>query len=159
MADKEEVARQVGVGAVLFHDLKHERIHDFEFSLEDMLRVEGETGPYVQYTHARASTLLSKGGKIQGGPEVDGETAAAAWPILSLLLQFPDAVNNAVINDPSRIAKYVIDLAQAFNSYYGKVRILEEDEKIGARLKVVAAVASVLEEGLRLLGIRAPRQM
>ncbi|VVM34792.1 arginine--tRNA ligase [Terribacillus sp. AE2B 122] len=160
LPDKEEVARQVGVGAVLFHDLKHERIHDIDFSLEDMLRVEGETGPYVQYTHARACTLLAKGGEIQSGSEVDGETAAAAWPILSLLLQFPDTVGNAAINyDPSRIAKYVIDLAQAFNSYYGRVRILEEDEKLGARLAVVGAVASVLEEGLRLLGIRAPRQM
>ncbi|PAE08189.1 arginine--tRNA ligase [Terribacillus saccharophilus] len=160
LPDKEEVARQVGVGAVLFHDLKHERIHDIDFSLEDMLRVEGETGPYVQYTHARACTLLAKGGEIQSGSEVDGETAAAAWPILSLLLQFPDTVGNAAINyDPSRIAKYVIDLAQSFNSYYGRVRILEEDEKLGARLAVVGAVASVLEEGLRLLGIRAPRQM
>ncbi|PAF36648.1 arginine--tRNA ligase [Terribacillus saccharophilus] len=160
LPDKEEVARQVGVGAVLFHDLKHERIHDIDFSLEDMLRVEGETGPYVQYTHARACTLLAKGGEIQGVLEVDEETAAAAWPILSLLLQFPGAVGNAAINyDPSKIAKYVIDLAQAFNSYYGKVRILEEDEKLGARLAVVEAVASVLEEGLRLLGIHAPRQM
>jgi arginyl-tRNA synthetase len=160
LPDKEEVARQVGVGAVLFHDLKHERIHDIDFSLEDMLRVEGETGPYVQYTHARACTLLAKGGEIQSGSEVDGETVAAAWPILSLLLQFPDTVGNAAINyDPSRIAKYVIDLAQSFNSYYGRVRILEEDEKLGARLAVVGAVASVLEEGLRLLGIRAPRQM
>ncbi|WP_411215315.1 arginine--tRNA ligase [Terribacillus saccharophilus] len=160
LADKEEVARQVGVGAVLFHDLKHERIHDIEFSLEDMLRVEGETGPYVQYTHARACTLLAKGEKTHSSPEIDEETAAAAWPILSLLLQFPDAVENAASHyDPSRIAKYVIDLAQAFNSFYGKVRILEEDGKLGARLSIVEAVASVLEEGLRLLGIRAPRQM
>ncbi|WP_366248750.1 arginine--tRNA ligase [Terribacillus aidingensis] len=160
LANKEEVARQVGVGAVLFHDLKHERIHDIEFSLEDMLRVEGETGPYVQYTHARASTLLAKGGEFQDGSEVDEETAVAAWPILSLLLQFPEAIANAGTNyDPSRIAKYVIDLAQAFNSYYGKVRILEKDEKLGARLAIVEAVASVLEEGLRLLGIHAPTQM
>lgn len=160
LADKDEVAKQVGVGAILFHDLKHERIHDVDFSLEDMLRVEGETGPYVQYTHARACTLLAKGSKIKSRPEVDEETAAAAWPMLSLLMQFPDTVENAAINyDPSKIAKYVIDLAQAFNNFYGKVRILEEDDKIGARLAIVEAVALVLEEGLRLLGIRAPRQM
>ena len=160
LADKEEVARQVGVGAVLFHDLKHERIRDIEFSLEDMLRVEGETGPYVQYTHARACTLLTKAGDIRYGSEVAADIAADAWPMLSLLMQFPEAVDYATANhDPSHIAKYVIDLAQAFNSYYGKVRILEENDDLGARLAIVEAVAIVLAEGLRLLGIAAPKQM
>ncbi|MFP7171881.1 arginine--tRNA ligase [Terribacillus halophilus] len=160
LVDKEEIARQVGVGAVLFHDLKHERIRDIEFSLEDMLRVEGETGPYAQYTHARACTLLAKAGDIRCNPEVSAEAAADAWPVLSQLIQFPEAVDAAAAHyDPSRIAKYVIDLAQAFNSYYGKVRILEENDDLGARLAIVEAAAAVLAEGLRLLGIAAPKQM
>jgi arginyl-tRNA synthetase len=160
LINKAEVARQVGVGAVLFHDLKQERIHDIDFSLEDMLRVEGETGPYVQYTHARACTLLAKSEMNHTSPEIDKYTAAEAWPILSQLLQFPEAVASAAAHyDPSRIAKYVIDLAQAFNSYYGQVRILEKNEKLAARLGVVTAVKTVLAEGLRLLGIDAPKQM
>jgi arginyl-tRNA synthetase len=160
LINKAEVARQVGVGAVLFHDLKQERIHDIDFSLEDMLRVEGETGPYVQYTHARACTLLAKSEMNHAGSDIDKDTAAEAWPILSQLLQFPEAVASAAANyDPSRIAKYVIDLAPAFNSYYGQVRILEKDEKLAARLGVVTAVKTVLAEGLRLLGIGAPKQM
>ncbi|WP_077305218.1 arginine--tRNA ligase [Terribacillus halophilus] len=160
LINKAEVARQVGVGAVLFHDLKQERIHDIDFSLEDMLRVEGETGPYVQYTHARACTLLAKREMDLANSEIDKDTAAEAWPILSQLLQFPEAVTYAAVNyDPSRIAKYVIDLAQVFNSYYGRVRILNEDEKLAARLAIVTAVKTVLAEGLRLLGIGAPKQM
>ncbi|MFP7495008.1 arginine--tRNA ligase [Terribacillus saccharophilus] len=160
LINKDEVARQVGVGAVLFHDLKHERIHDIEFSLENMLRVEGETGPYVQYTHARACTLLQKAGDIRRNPDIAAGTAAEAWPMISLLMQFSEAVDYAVLHyDPSRVAKYVIDLAQAFNSYYGKVRILQEDDEIESRLAIVEAVAVVLAEGLRLLGIDAPKKM
>ncbi|MBM7571100.1 arginine--tRNA ligase [Aquibacillus albus] len=158
--DKNKVAKSVGVGAVIFHDLKNHRNNDVEFSLEDMLRVEGATGPYVQYTHARASSLLDKGlTKINVNQPIllqDDE----AWPVISEIMMFPEIVERAVKSyDPSLVAKYVIDLAQAFNKYYGNVRILEDEQQKFSRLALVKAVSVVLKEGLRLLGISAPKEM
>ncbi|MEH6977717.1 arginine--tRNA ligase, partial [Bacillus pseudomycoides] len=127
LKQKEEVAKQVGVGAVIFHDLKNERMHNIEFSLEKMLKFEGETGPYVQYTHARACSILRK-------ENAEFETEAFqlnddhSWSTIKLLNRFPQVVETAFFkNEPSHIAKYLLDVAQAFNKYYGNVRILEED--------------------------------
>ncbi|WP_102275337.1 arginine--tRNA ligase [Cytobacillus massiliigabonensis] len=159
LEDKESVARQVGVGAVIFHDLKNYRLNDIEFSLDDMLRFEGETGPYVQYTHARATSILKKG-KYK---ERNGEFTFSddeAWAIIKNLMAFPTAVKRAFEEyDPSQIAKYVLELSKAFNKYYGSVRILAELEHKQARLSLVFAVQIVLKEGLRLLGIKAPTEM
>jgi len=159
LENKQEVARQVGVGAVLFHDLKTFRRNDIEFSLEDMLKVEGETGPYVQYTHARASTLLKKGNyeeQIRTSQFVDEE----AWPVVKNLEEFPEVIRHAYEKyDPSEIAKYLIDLARTFNKYYGAVRMLDDSQYKQDRLAVVKAVQIVLAEGLRLLGITAPKEM
>src|SRR5699024_4057392 len=103
LASKESVARQVGTGAVIFHDLKNYRLNDVEFSLEDMLRFEGETGPYVQYTHARASSILRKG-DYQESDEKITITDAEAWPIIKVLMDFPDAIKRAYEgSDPSQI--------------------------------------------------------
>ncbi|SDM87742.1 arginine--tRNA ligase [Sediminibacillus halophilus] len=159
LADKQSVAETVGVGAVIFHDLKNHRHNDIEFSLEDMLRVEGETGPYVQYTFARACSLLRKGEYQPAADEVIG-CDLEAWPVVKLLDVFPTVVHRAAEqDDPSQIAKYVIDLAQAFNKYYAGTRILEEGKWKGQRLGLTFAVSVVLEEGLRLLGITAPEEM
>ncbi|MFC4355633.1 arginine--tRNA ligase [Chryseomicrobium palamuruense] len=159
LRDSEVVARQVGVGAVLFHDLKNFRMNDIEFSLEDMLKVEGETGPYVQYSHARASTLLKKGAYAEGQSSqsfVDAE----AWATIKLLGEFPEAIRRAYESyDPSQIAKYLLELSRAFNKYYGSVRILDDATHKHARLDVVKAVQIVLSEGLRLLGMTAPKEM
>lgn len=156
---KDEVARQVGVGAVIFHDLKNERMHNIEFSLEKMLKFEGETGPYVQYTHARTCSLLKKS-------DVDIEkqdlqlTDDISWTVIKLLHRFPQVVETAFAKyEPSHIAKYLLDVAQAFNKYYGNVRILEENTEKESRLALVYAVAVVLKEGLRLLGMEAPEEM
>ncbi|SOC39757.1 arginine--tRNA ligase [Ureibacillus acetophenoni] len=156
---KEDVARQVGTGAVIFHDLKNHRLNDIEFSLEDMLRFEGETGPYVQYTHARASSILRKGGYEENLDAVtltDGE----AWSIITKLMVFPDVIKRAFEQyDPSQIAKFLLDLSKAFNKYYGTVRILDDLKQKQARLTLVYCVQVVLNEGLRLLGIHAPEEM
>ncbi|WP_445505778.1 arginine--tRNA ligase [Niallia sp. 03091] len=155
---KEEVAIQVGTGAVIFHDLKHYRLSDIEFSLHDMLRFEGETGPYVQYTHARACSLLRKGNMM----ELEKYELAddISWNVIKVLLHFPEKIKRAMINyDPSEIAKYVLDLSKAFNKYYASTRILEEDALKQQRLALVYAVTIVLKEGLRLLGIEAPEEM
>jgi len=164
LANKEEVARQVGVGAVIFHDLKNYRLNDINFSLEEMLTFEGETGPYVQYTHARACSLLRRGG-WQPAPDAALAEGALdskeAWAVITLLNTFPEVIERASDNfDPSQIGKYVIDLAQSFNKFYANVRILAEKEDVKAsRLALVAAVVAVLKEGLRLLGLAAPEEM
>lgn len=159
LAAPEEVARQVGVGAVLFHDLKHHRLHDVEFSLDQMLHFDGETGPYLQYTHARACSLLQKGGAIRTLPAIfpTEMRKEETWRVVIRLGEFPTVVQQAFAGrDPSRIARYLLDLAQAFNQYYAKVRILAEDEGKEARLALVTAVAIVLREGSQLLGLAAP---
>jgi arginyl-tRNA synthetase len=158
LAEKVDVAKQVGVGAVIFHDLKNYRMNDIEFSLEDMLRFEGETGPYIQYTFARACSILRKGnGQLQFDPQMSWESE---WKTVSLLLEFPNVIKRACeLFDPSQIAKYVIDVAQAFNKYYAEVKILEDNQERPARLSLVTSVTVVLKEGLRLLGIEAPEEM
>jgi len=163
LSNKDQVARQVGVGAVIFHDLKNYRLNDINFSLEEMLTFEGETGPYVQYTHARACTLLKKGEYQEGAVELaEGSLdAPEAWAVVTLLHQFPEMIDRAREQfDPSVIGKYVIDVAQAFNKFYANVRIIAEDESVKqSRLQLVAATVTVLKEGLRLLGLQAPEEM
>ncbi|MGG2065889.1 arginine--tRNA ligase [Bacillus sp. S14(2024)] len=156
---KDEVAKQVGVGAIIFHDLKNERMHNIEFSLENMLKFEGETGPYVQYTHARTCSLLKKS-------DIDIEkqelqlTDDISWTVIKLLNRFPQVIETAFVKyEPSQIAKYLLDVAQAFNKYYGNIRILEENAEKESRLALVYAVEIVLKEGLRLLGMEAPEEM
>ena len=154
-----QVARQVGVGAVIFQDLKNERTNNCEFSLENMLKFEGETGPYVQYTYARACSILRKA-NVELTYEFEGLEDDYAWNVIKTLQLFPAAVLRAFDKyEPSVISKYILDLAQAFNKYYGQVRILEEDEELQTRLTLLVAVTTVLQEGLRLLGIEAPKEM
>lgn len=161
LPNKETVARQVGVGAVIFHDLKNFRMNDIEFSLEEMLKFEGETGPYVQYTYARANSILRKANVSSNlQSEAFQATWDKEWKVVSMLMEFPQAIKRACEQlDPSQVAKYVVDLAQAFNKYYGEVKILEDSEEQQARLALVYAVTVVLKEGLHLLGVEAPEEM
>jgi arginyl-tRNA synthetase len=161
LKSKEAVAKQVGVGAVIFHDLKNYRMNDIEFSLVEMLRFEGETGPYVQYTYARGCSILRKANwKIDHTEQISSQSWEKEWKVISLLTEFTNAITRAYEQfDPSQIAKYIIDLAQAFNKYYGEVKILEENAEQQARLALVYSVTIVLKEGLRLLGIEAPEEM
>ncbi|MGY3715415.1 arginine--tRNA ligase [Sutcliffiella cohnii] len=159
LAEKEEVAKIVGVGAIIFHDLKNERMNNIEFSLEEMLKFEGSTGPYVQYTHARACSILRKGSALNI-EAITGLQDEHSWNIVKLLIEFPSIIEKSFINyEPSQVAKYVIELAREFNKYYSHVKVLTEDEQIMNRLALVQAVTIVLEEGLRLLGIQAPKEM
>ncbi|PLT30579.1 arginine--tRNA ligase [Peribacillus deserti] len=160
LKNKAEVARQVGVGAVIFHDLRHERMNNIEFSLEEMLKFEGETGPYLQYTHARACSILRKAETFSQADFTEGLNDLLSWEVIKRLIDFPKSIERACLNyEPSVISKYLIDLAQSFNSYYGNVRILEENPELSARLQLVEAVAIVLKEGLNLLGLAAPAEM
>jgi len=161
LANKDAVSKQVGVGAVIFHDLKNNRMNDIEFSLEEMLRFEGETGPYVQYTFARACSILRKANwQADLHPKNYTNSWEKEWKVASLLMEFAPAIKRSCENfDPSQVAKYIVDLAQAFNKYYAEVKILEESSEREARLALVYSVTVVLKEGLRLLGIEAPEEM
>lgn len=156
--DADEVANAVGVGAIIFHDLKNDRMNNIEFSLEDMLTFEGETGPYVQYTNARANSILRKydGEQLQ----FHGLNDPESWDIVKLLNQFQEIIEKSYLQySPSILAKYLIQLSQSFNRYYGKTRILEKNQELQSRVALVKAVTIVLEEGLRLLGIKSPSEM
>lgn len=159
LQNKEAVAEAVGVGAVVFHDLKNERVNNFDFNLEEVVRFEGETGPYVQYSHARAMSILRKSNVSDFGDNIE-ISDTNAWATLRMLEDFPNTVKKAVEEyEPSVIAKYAIHLAKAFNKYYANSRILEEDDEKMARLALVKSVATVLKESLRLLGVKAPDEM
>jgi len=159
LKDKENVAYQVGVGAVIFNDLKNDRLHDIEFSIEHMMNFEGETGPYIQYTYARISSLLEKAN--EHSYEVSFEALGEqAWPVILLLEQFPKIISNAFEQaDPSQIAKYALQLARQFNKYYAQNKVLVEDSQRTSRLAFCHCVAVVLKESLALLGIAAPKKM
>ncbi|MBL0385966.1 arginine--tRNA ligase [Tumebacillus sp. ITR2] len=165
LENQDEVAKAVGVGAVIFHDLKNFRLNDINFSLEDMLTFEGETGPYVQYTHARACSILRKAGYELTAEKVELPSGALegaeSWAVVTMLLNFPNVVQRAGADfDPSVIGKYVIDLAQAFNKFYAHVRVIDEDQAVTtARLHLVAATVQVLRTSLHLLGLQAPQAM
>jgi arginyl-tRNA synthetase len=160
LANKEQVAHEVGTGAVVFHDLMNERIGNFDFKLEEVVRFEGDTGPYVQYANARAQSILRKA----GNPELDlsdlDVADEAAWETEKQLADFGDVVRRAWRDrEPSVIAKYALNLARTFNKYYGNSKILADDAQLNARLALVKAVSQVLSESLRLLGVKAPEEM
>lgn len=160
LANKDDVAHAVGVGAVIFHDLKHERNHNIEFDLEDMLNFEGSTGPYVQYTHARACSILRKAKRGIDIESFSGLTDSYSFTVIKKMLDFPHAVTRALKDyEASHIAKLLLELARAFNQYYSQVKILQHDSELNDRLALVQSVTIVLREGMRLLGMKAPEEM
>ncbi|KNF07497.1 arginine--tRNA ligase ArgS [Gottschalkia purinilytica] len=162
LENKEEVAKMVGIGAVIFNDLSNNKIKDIVFNWDRMLSFEGETGPYVQYTHARANSVLRKA-QYDVTSDIDYSllTNDVAINVIRLLQSFSNAVVSAMEkNEPSFIARHIIDLAQAFNRFYHECPIIVEDEKTQkARLSIVYSVVTVLKTGLGLLGIEAPEKM
>ncbi|WP_268912933.1 arginine--tRNA ligase [Lentilactobacillus sp. SPB1-3] len=160
LPNKEEVAKEVGVGAIIFGDLKNERTNNIDFVLEDQLRFEGETGPYVQYSHARAESILKKAGEVDFHTADKSITDENAWETIRTLQDFPEVVKSACVDfEPSEIAKYSLRLAKAFNKYYAHSTILGDDEGLAGRLSLVKAVSIVLKESLNLLGVKAPDEM
>ncbi|MGN7476405.1 arginine--tRNA ligase [Solibacillus silvestris] len=160
LRNKQEIAKKVGIGAVIFNDLKNYRLNDIEFSLEQMMNFEGETGPYVQYTHARIVSILEKAQFAVADEIIAQELESAAWGSVMQLQQYPQIVAESYEQaDPSIIAKYVLQLARTFNKYYARTKILVEDELKASRLLLCFSIATVLKDGLKLLGIEAPNNM
>jgi len=163
LANKEAVAEQVGLGALIFNKLYNSRMKDTVFNWSQILSFEGETGPYVQYTHARACSVLEKGGYNGNLADFDPNllTEDEAFDVLRLIYDYPCKIEEAAEKyEPFIIARQLVALAQAFNVYYHKNIILVEDEKLrNARLTLTAAVRQILKSGLGLLGISAPVAM
>ena len=163
LPDKEEVAKEVGIGAVIFDDLYNGRIKDIVFSWDRMLNFDGETGPYVQYTHARACSVLKKAGYVKGSAPIDYSvlTDDASVDVCKMLANYSAKIKEAASRyEPSVIARYLVDLSQAFNKFYHDNVILTDDENVrNARLAVVDAVRLVIKSGLEILGIKSPERM
>ncbi|MDE6759402.1 MAG: arginine--tRNA ligase [Lachnospiraceae bacterium] len=162
LEDKDEVAKIVGVGAILFHDLYNQRIKDVSFKWDKVLNFDGETGPYVQYTYVRCASILravsyDENADINCGLLLDDEAIA----LLKEINRFPQVVMDAAEKyEPSVVARFAMDVAQSFSRFYNACRVNVEDTDLrNARVKLVALTKNTLKDALDLLGIQCPEQM
>ncbi len=162
LADQDAISTKIGVSAIIFNDLKNYRANDFEFNLEDMVKFEGQTGPYLQYTSVRITSILNLE-PFQMDGDVDFALLAAepAFEIVKTIGQYKSTVEKAAAEaSPSIVAKYLLSLAALFNSYYAKERVNVEDAKERKTKKhLIAMVRAVLNDGMRLLGMQVIEKM
>lgn len=162
LSNKEEIAKQVGVGAVIFGALSNNKIKDIVFSYDKVLNFDGETGPYVQYTAARCFGVLAKA-TVDYADYVMPETLESAeYELINQLSLFPQTVKNAAEKyEPSFVTRYAIELAKLYNKFYIECKILtaEDENKVKFRLTLTKCVRTVLENALALLGIATPERM
>ena len=163
LEDKEEVAKKVGVGAVIFNDLSNSRIKDEIFDWNQILNFQGETGPYVQYTYVRTKSVLEKAGYIPAIEEIkfDKLLDETSINIIKLIYNFENTLIQVTEKEePSILSRYLIDVAKAFSNFYNDNKILVEDKEIqNARVYLTYAVGKVLKTGSKLLGIEMPNKM
>ncbi len=160
LPDKERAAESVGVGAVVFDALYDGRLKDKNFSLADALNFDGETGPYVQYTYARAKSVLAKAGGAEEPFEYRELTDDAAYETVKLLNDFDEVVYSAAIKyEPSIVSRRLVKICQAFNRFYNADRIMCGGKTQAARLALTARVADTLKYGLNLILLDAPERM
>ena len=163
LENKKEVAKKVGIGAVIFNDMSASRIKDEVFDWNTILNFQGETGPYIQYTYVRTKSVLEKAGylpKIEN-VKIDNLSDEYSMAILKLIYNFEDILIQVTDkNEPSILARYLIELAQAFSSFYNENKIIVDDKDVqDARIYLTYAVSQVLKQGANLLGIEMPEKM
>jgi len=162
LADAADIAEQVGVGAIVFNDLKRERIKDVLFQWDEVLSFEGETGPYVQYSYARLSSILRKAAAAgEGETAPDWAALEEARPLILTLGRYPDALRTAAASaEPSHLTSYLLGLCRETNSWYATNRVLGEAPALtAARLALVAAARIIIKSGLTMLGVATPEEM
>lgn len=163
LQNKEKTARIVGIGAIIFHDLFHQRIKNIDFSWDEVLSFEGSTGPYIQYTYARAKSILRKNPDYTAILDIDFSPLEeeSCYQLVRKLSDYPKAILDAAkLYEPSIIARYVIGLAQEFNKFYHKCSIINSDNEIKlARLSLVFATQKIIKEAMELLGVQCPEEM
>ncbi|HEY4243180.1 MAG TPA: arginine--tRNA ligase [Kofleriaceae bacterium] len=162
-----EVARQVGIGAIVFGNLAPQRDKDIDFNLDDAVRIDGDSGPYLQYSHARCASLVRKQAASGGAPDFSKLAHDAEWAIARRIWAFPEIVVRAAdAAEPHVVCHYLLDLAGDFSRWYTlgngdpALRILSDDAALqGARIALAKTVQRVLRDGLALLGMGAPDEM
>ena len=163
LENKDEVAKRVGVGAVIFSDLSNNRIKDEIFDWNQILNFQGETGPYIQYTYVRTRSVLEKAGYIPSIEEIDFKQLLdeASNNIIKLIYNFQNILKQVTEKEePSILSRYLIDLAKSFSNFYNDNKILVEDKEIqNARIYLTYSVGKVLKTGAKLLGIEMPNKM
>ena len=163
LENKQDVARKVGVGAIIFNDLSNSRIKDEIFDWDMLLNFQGETGPYIQYIYVRTRSLLEKSSYVPELEKLDFSKLQEKEAIetIKLLYRFNEFVENAAQkNEPSIVARYLIDVAQSFSTFYNEHKIITEDKSIQyIRLALTYCVGIVLKTGVELLGMEMPNKM
>lgn len=161
LENKEDAARQVGVGAVVYSTLQNSRIKDIDFWWDRALSFDGETGPYVQYTHARCCSVLRKTPENLPAPDYAALSDDESQALLRLLSRFPEAVSEACLrNEPSIVTRATTEIAKAYNKFYYEHRILDDDPAVtAARIALTQASQQVIKTGLYLIGVAAPERM
>ena len=163
LEDKQEVAKKVGIGAVIFNDLATSRIKDEIFDINEMLNFQGETGPYIQYTYVRTKSVIEKVDAIPKFKDIKIEKLNDEYSqkIIKLLYNFENTLIQVTEkNQPSILARFLIDLSKAYSSFYNENKIIVEDEEIrNARIYLTIAVGKILKQGAELLGIQMPNKM
>ena len=163
MENKHEEAEKIGIGAVVFNNLCTNIIKDQIFDWNTVLNFNGETGPYIQYIYVRINSVLEKAGYVPNIEDVDFSllTDKESMKVISTLYEFGDILKSVVDkNEPSILARYLINLSQSYSNFYNENKIINEDKQLqDARLYLNKAVGTVLKEGCKLLGIKMPDKM
>lgn len=163
LENKDEVAKKVGIGAIIFNDLSNSRVKDEIFDWDTILNFQGETGPYIQYTYVRTKSILDKAEKLPELKEIEVSilTDSYSQKILKMIYNFQDILIQVTEkNEPSILSRYLIELSKAYSSFYNENKIIGEDIEIqNARIYLTYAVGKVLKSGANLLGIDMPNKM
>lgn len=161
LENKEDVARKVGIGAVVYAFLKNNRERDIVFSWEDIINFEGDSGPYVQYTYVRGKSILRKAGYEPETADLSKLSSDEEFQLVKLLGSFGDSVKEAGERyEPFVVTRHVTEIAKAFNKFYNSHPIMNADEELkNARLQLVKATCEVIKLGLKLVCIETPENM